>query len=265
MDRDPKIKDFLQKISQIESSGGKNLKHKLIKKGLQKGQQAIGSYGLLPNTIQEIVNRNKSEGRPSALIASLEGLPQGEYTNLVGQNPELEQEIAVKLANHVINKQEGDLTKAAYAWNMGHNKPSKSISDLDLQKSPYVAKFRKLSTIIGRGPSSIPEPQGLEEIPNSQIRIQQNPWGETTSYGDQVPGGIKLNMPVIQEPEQEPLITHTSRAILQNRKDKAIANAAQLTDLEKLWEYIKSFRDKPASSDRDLLKYKFFDADGNPK
>jgi hypothetical protein len=43
---------FLSIIRFLESSDGKNIKHRMILSGIHKGTAAIGDYGLMPNTIK---------------------------------------------------------------------------------------------------------------------------------------------------------------------------------------------------------------------
>lgn len=132
---------FLKKISLIESSGGKDTDHKVMESGIHKGQSAIGKYGLMPNTINEIIKRYKPE-----LKELLNYTPQ-QLKEYIETNPEIEDSLALSLQKHVEDNTKGDPEKMAYAWNMGHNLKSESITDEKLNKSPYVNKFRKLASL----------------------------------------------------------------------------------------------------------------------
>lgn len=138
MDND--INEFLRKISQIESSGGSNFEHKEIKSGPQKGQTAIGTYGLLPNTVDEVVARSKDPE-----LKELSDMTPKQQKIYLESNPDKEQLVAKHLAEYVLDKQGGDQEKAAYSWLYGHNLSPKAIEKRDYKDEPYVQKFNKIS------------------------------------------------------------------------------------------------------------------------
>ena len=121
--------NFLNAISQIESSGGKNINHPISNAPLQAGQQAVGQYGLMPNTIQEMARRTRG---PASITP---GSPE-------------EQQIANSLAGHVLNKYQ-DPNMAAYAWHSGHNLTPDQIQQRDYMNDPYVQKFQKIWKSLG--------------------------------------------------------------------------------------------------------------------
>jgi hypothetical protein len=135
--------NFLNAISQLESSGGQNLNHPVIQSGPQAGQQAIGSYGLLPNTIQELSNRAKLQNSLTPEMAAAARNPAA-----VSQDPNLEKQFADQLANKVLNKFH-DPNMAAYAWNSGHNLTPEQIRERDFKNNPYVQKFSKVWKALG--------------------------------------------------------------------------------------------------------------------
>ena len=51
--------ELLQLLAQLESSGGKNRVHPIVKTGVQEGTRAISSFGTMPNTLWEMTKRNK--------------------------------------------------------------------------------------------------------------------------------------------------------------------------------------------------------------
>lgn len=134
---------FLDKISQLESSGGVDTDHPMITQGMHTGDKAIGQYGLMPNTIQELANRRSLQGDPT--LEPLKSMSDEEMRSAVQAEPELEQMLARQLARHVLNKQK-DEDKAAYSWQMGHNKSPKDITPEDMSSSEYVTKFKRLKT-----------------------------------------------------------------------------------------------------------------------
>ncbi len=135
--------NFLDAISQIESSGGQNLNHPVIQSGLQAGQQAIGSYGLLPNTVQELSNRARLQHQLTPEMAAASRNPAS-----IGSDPELEKQYANQLADRVLNRFQ-DPNMAAYAWNNGHNLTPEQIKDRDFMNDPYVQKFIKVRKSLG--------------------------------------------------------------------------------------------------------------------
>ena len=50
----------LRAIMQVESSGGKNLKHPTVEHGLNAGTHAGGGYAVMPLTFRDVVRRNAS-------------------------------------------------------------------------------------------------------------------------------------------------------------------------------------------------------------
>lgn len=137
---------FMDAISDIESSGGKDFSHREIASGIQKGTSAGGQYGLMPNTIKELVNRSKSED-----LAPIAEKNPDEIKQLIESNPDIEDVFAKQLSDMVIKKSDNNLDKAAYMWNQGHNLDPDSVSEDTLAKSDYVEKFRNLMEKLQRG------------------------------------------------------------------------------------------------------------------
>jgi hypothetical protein len=122
--------NFLNTISQIESSGGQNINHPVSNAPIQAGQQAVGQYGLMPNTVQEMARRT----RGPASIAP--GSPE-------------EQQVAEQLATRVLNRFQ-DPNMAAYAWHSGHNLTPDQVKERDYMNDPYVQKFQKIRQKLGK-------------------------------------------------------------------------------------------------------------------
>ena len=144
------IDRFLEKISQIESSGGKNFDHAEIQHGMHKGHRAIGSYGLMPNTVREVINRMRMEGTINPQIQSLRDLPPDRLKKELEANPLHQRELAEFLANRVLEKQQGDQQKAAYAWEQGHNLKPEQIEKRNYREADYVKKFIQLQNMLNQ-------------------------------------------------------------------------------------------------------------------
>lgn len=138
---DDEIDRMLDTISQIESSGGKNFNHPEVKSGMHAGTRAIGHYGLMPNTVQEIANRKRMAGELTPELAEIAKLPPDQMKQTLETNPELEKAFARKLASEVLKKQPNE-EMAAYSWFQGHNKTPEQVQQENYQDHEYVKKYR---------------------------------------------------------------------------------------------------------------------------
>lgn len=136
---DAELNQFLSRISQIESSGGKDLNHQEIQNGMHAGTSAIGQYGLMPVTVQDLAKKASN-----AQVRELTRLPASEVQKRIVASPDIEHELARKLAERVLSKNHGDQEMAAYAWNQGQSLSPEQIQARKYQDSNYVQKFRKL-------------------------------------------------------------------------------------------------------------------------
>lgn len=147
-DKKIKIKTFLKNISQVESSGGKNFNHSEIKTGIHKGHKAIGRYGLMPNTVKEVLVRMKRKGVLTPELKKLNDLDEVTLKETLESNPNLEDQIAETLADKVLSKQQ-DEEKAAYSWNQGHNLDSDRIDEMQYKDHEYVKKYNTYKKLMG--------------------------------------------------------------------------------------------------------------------
>lgn len=138
------IKAFLDRISLIESSGGKDFSHREMTSGLHKGTSAIGRFGLMPKTVDEIISRSKQQNKLTPQLKALSKLDPEKKKELLEKNPDLEYQLAEQLASHVLSKQQGDEEKAAYSWLYGHNLTPDKIQKRGYMEDPYVQKYKKL-------------------------------------------------------------------------------------------------------------------------
>lgn len=132
--KNPQLESFLAKISKIESSDNPNAIHKIITSGMHKGDRAIGQYGLMPKTIDELVNRNRD----------LKITPE-EARERAKVDPEFARVLATRLANLVLKNQSGNEEAAAYSWNQGHNLEPEQITPELIESSDYIKKYRALN------------------------------------------------------------------------------------------------------------------------
>lgn len=141
---DEQLQQFLEKIKQLESSGGTNTDHEVLQNGIHKGQSAYGSYGLMPNTVQELVNRARMSGQMPDQYKDLNNKNPDQIKQVLDLHPELQDRLAGDLGRRLLDKTGGDEDKAAYGWKMGHNLPSDSITPEKLDKNEYIKRFRSL-------------------------------------------------------------------------------------------------------------------------
>jgi hypothetical protein len=140
---------FLDVISQIESSGGKNLNHPMMKSGMHKGHTAMGKYGLMPNTVTEVATRMERDGTITPEIKALAQMSPEQMKQAIEENTDYEEQLARYLGTHILKRQEGDLEKAAYSWNQGHNLTPDKIDQREYKESDYVKKYKRIRDMLG--------------------------------------------------------------------------------------------------------------------
>lgn len=146
---DKKIEErqkILNAIKQVESSGGIDTDHKEMTSGIHAGESAIGSYGLMPNTIRELANRYN--------LQDYKNQPDQTIQQAILPGSEEEQRMAATLLAHIMSKPGTTTEKAAYKWNMGHNIPPQNINNQELKNSPYVKKFDRVLKKLNKTDSS---------------------------------------------------------------------------------------------------------------
>ncbi len=135
-------KKFLEAISKIESSGGKNFAHERLNKGIHQGHRAIGSYGLMPNTVDEMIASQKIN-LPIPRQQAIKRMNAAQKKAYLEQYPEAEYAIAEALAKKVGNQYGNDPNKMAYSWNQGHNLPPDDPRFESIENHDYINKFKK--------------------------------------------------------------------------------------------------------------------------
>lgn len=156
MDKE-KVQIFLDRIGQIESAGGKYTNHKTLKSGMHQGQHALGTYGLMPQTVDELAGRSEDPK-----IKALKAMSDQEKEAALAPGSELERQLAMQLADQVLTKQGGDEQKAAYAWLHGHNLAPEEIEKRGYLDKDYVQRYTKLADMMhNRTPASMPSEETL--------------------------------------------------------------------------------------------------------
>lgn len=127
------VQDFLNKIAYLESSSGRNTNHPLVTSGLNAGTNAVGNYGLMPLTAQDL---DKNTG-----VNQLQDMEPGDVQEKLKQDPELTKRLAATMASKLLQKNPSDV--AAYKWEQGQNtQPDQE----DLDNSERVRRFKVLQS-----------------------------------------------------------------------------------------------------------------------
>lgn len=181
--------DFLKPIRQIESNNGKNTNHRMLESGMHKGQRAIGDYGLMPLTVNEVVNRSGDKE-----LEPLLGMGPEEKKEYLESNPGMQHKVAKNLAELVLKNNNGDFKKAAYAWNQGHNLGPDTIEDRDYKSHDYVKKFEKAAgrKVAESGDLfAAPSPEELKQLQTSTPKPIQQSTQETPSNYNELESGTR--------------------------------------------------------------------------
>lgn len=126
------LHDFLRKIAQIESSGGTNMNHQTMQSGPHVGTHAIGQYGLMPLTAQDIDRQSGSN--------ELQDMDKLAVQKKLEQDPELSNRLAETMASKLLNRNNSET--ASYKWLHG---PAADPSPEELENSDRIRQFRVLS------------------------------------------------------------------------------------------------------------------------
>jgi hypothetical protein len=148
---EPDVNGFLDTIAQVESNGGKNLNHPVMRSGIHAGEAAMGRFGLMPNTIKEIANRARLSGQIDPQMKAVAGLEDpSEMKVFIEQHPEVEHMFAEQLAKRLLTKFPNE-QEAAYSWNQGHNLTPEAVEKRNYQDADYVKKFNRLKQMLLAG------------------------------------------------------------------------------------------------------------------
>jgi len=125
--------NFLNSISQIESSGGKNTNHETITSGQHTGHKAIGSYGLMPNTVKYVAGIASHDN-----VKALKDLTPEQITETLGKDKVLTHEVAREYVSRMDTRFDGNLSRMAFSWFNGHNSKA---TDQEVKDHWYTKKF----------------------------------------------------------------------------------------------------------------------------
>jgi 8-oxo-dGTP pyrophosphatase MutT (NUDIX family)/GNAT superfamily N-acetyltransferase len=135
----PHLNSDLTLLSQIESSGGRNIHHPLIHHGLNAGTHAAGLTGLTPLTAHEAIVHSPALQKYGHLLK----LKPAEMTEALNKDHAAEAEIANTHWEHLNKVFKNDHARKAYAWYKGINAAAHATHN-QIQGEPYVKKFLNL-------------------------------------------------------------------------------------------------------------------------
>ena len=158
-----KIKEFLDRIAKLESNSGQNINHKMMTRGIQAGTTAIGKYGLMPNTVKEIISNKIKYGQATPELKAIANLTPDQIKMVLEHKPELQDQLAESYAKTVMLKKLGDPDQMAYSW---FNGPNSHPTAQQLNNSDYVRKFRNVASVINlkNQTSDIPTPRDVSSV-----------------------------------------------------------------------------------------------------
>ena len=90
---------FKRLISILESSGGKQLQHKPMSSGIHEGTKAMGEYGLMPNTAQQLARSNINKGQGTPLDEVIANIDPSQIEEVLKDNPAKYQEYIDRYAD----------------------------------------------------------------------------------------------------------------------------------------------------------------------
>tara|TARA_R110000851_G_scaffold223138_1_gene376062 strand:- start:5668 stop:6456 length:789 start_codon:yes stop_codon:yes gene_type:complete len=143
------VDQIISSISQVESSGGKNLNHKKVKTGMYKDQTAIGEWAIMPGNIDPTMNNDGSRNRKDSWtnFSKFQQLypeitPDAKGIKLLKKNPAAQKLIVTNQVSKNLNKT-GDHREVASIWFTGKKikNAGKVKDDTGTTNLTYLQKF----------------------------------------------------------------------------------------------------------------------------
>lgn len=125
----------LEAISMVESSGGQNIQHALITKGMHKGTRAGGTFGLMPLTVKALI---KGSDRLRAKYGAWLYATNDQITEELNTNHKMDRELASFMWSRL--RKAATVEQAACMWYRG---PYSLVCQAAIVDSDsYVQKFK---------------------------------------------------------------------------------------------------------------------------
>lgn len=163
----PNRKSFRKLISKLESSGGVDTDHRTLSSGMHKDTTAMGEYGLMPVTAQDLAKRDKD---PVGLI--LKGLAPQLVKPVLEDNPQKYDELVNRMIDRV-QRHGGDPVDQYVRYNFGQNLNNAEVSQIKQDNPNFINKIERNMQGLSSEPDSFVDsiPQPIEEpVLSSQPR-----------------------------------------------------------------------------------------------
>lgn len=118
---------FQQLLSLLESSGGKQLEHQPVEGGMHEGTKAMGEFGLMPITAQELSKQNPEQSELDKLIMNAD---PSSVQEILASNPGKYKQFIDQMSQKVLDKSGGNAEEAAMRWLAGPNSSQRRISNV---------------------------------------------------------------------------------------------------------------------------------------
>lgn len=129
---------FKRLLSLLETSGGTQMDHNPVDEGMHAGTSAIGEYGMMPKTIQDLA---KSNPQKTELDKIIQGADPTSVDEILQSNPDKYNQYANQMSDKVAAKSKGDAEDAAMRWLAGQNSSSRRIASVSDDNPGRVAKI----------------------------------------------------------------------------------------------------------------------------
>lgn len=136
---------FQQLLSLLESSSGKQLNHAPVEAGMHEGTKAMGEFGLMPVTAQQL---SKQDPNKSELDNIIMGADPASIEEILASNPGKYQEYIDQMSGQVLDKSKGNAEEAAMRWLAGPNSSKRRIANVAEEtpgRSEKIQEFLKAS------------------------------------------------------------------------------------------------------------------------
>lgn len=221
--------DMLDRLAQIETSGGKNLNHPVITNPRSEhyGMKAVGTYGLMPKTIANLVSRDRhnpayEELKPYLALENPDDPIDNESLDrIIKEKPELERQLASALLKRVERNVGGDPMLGAVAWHAGTSLGPQRIKGLLKAKTnrgnqvrDYAQKFQKLMKLT-------PKNLELGNLPVNKAPLESNKIKSSEPMSDikqELLNNLRLDQTELIQPE----VTEEIAMPMENEEEESL-------------------------------------------
>lgn len=154
----PEYIDRIKKgLTQLESSGGRNLAHAPQTKGIHAGTTAGGEMAIMPRTLKDQLRQAQNVGMEiDPKVLALGRLKENEITKNLNKDRELDSQTQEALLRLLLHKRQGNEAEVVEAHRRGIE-GSRKTDEKKTMKDPYVQKyFQTLQNLISNPVNRLP-------------------------------------------------------------------------------------------------------------